>query len=255
MRLFLTAVRWQLLLARTSPDTLQVCLTAPLLTVVFLAVSESSGRPDLSAYAVVAPTLMSLWLLSLYTAGELIAEERAQGTLEGMVAAPASFGVVVLGRLCAVTAVGLVAFAESWLTAGVVFGRWLALPHPVATLACLLATGAATAATASILSPLFVLMPSARIVQNTLSYPFYLLSGVLVPVSEFPGWLRPVARTVFLSWSSDLLRDSLAPAPLPSVLPRLAAVLLLGAAGGLLGLVLLRRVLTTVRRLGTLSQV
>ncbi|UXY33133.1 ABC transporter permease [Streptomyces sp. HUAS TT20] len=255
MRLFVTAVRWQLLLARNSPDTLQVCLTAPLLTIVFLAVSESSGRTDLSAYGVVAPTLMSLWLLSLYTAGELIAEERALGTLEGMVATPAPLGVVVLGRLSAITAVGLVAFAESWLTAGLVFGRWLALPHPAAALACLLATGASTAATASVLSPLFVLMPSARTVQNTLSYPFYLLSGVLVPVSHFPGWLRPMARIIFLSWSSDLLRDSLAPTPLPSVLPRLTAILLLGAAGGLLGLALLRRVLTAVRRHGTLSQV
>lgn len=255
MRLFATAVRMQLRLARSSPDTFLVCLTAPLLTVVFLAVSDSAGRTDLSPYAVVAPTLMSLWMLSLFTAGELISEERAIGTLEGLVAAPASLGVVVLGRLCAVTAIGLVAFAESWLTAGLVFGRWLALPHPVATLACLLVTGPATAATASILSSLFVLMPSARIVQNTLSYPFYLLSGVLVPVSHLPVWLRPAARVVFLSWSSDLLRDSLAPAPPAYLLPRLVVIVALGAAGAALGLALLHRVLTTVRRLGTLSHV
>ena len=107
MRLFATAVRMQLRLARSSPDTFLVCLTAPLLTVVFLAVSDSAGRTDLSPYAVVAPTLMSLWMLSLFTAGELISEERYLGTLEGLVAAPASMGVVVLGRLCAVTAIGL----------------------------------------------------------------------------------------------------------------------------------------------------
>ncbi|MEU8461256.1 ABC transporter permease [Streptomyces sp. NPDC029003] len=254
MRLFATAVRFQLRMARRSPHTVQVCLTAPLLTVVLLAVSDSSGRGDLSGFAVVAPTLMSLWLLALYTAGELISEERTQGTLEGLVAAPARLGVVVMGRLCAVTAVGLFAFAESWLTAGLVFGRWIAFPHPLVTAACVLATGLATAGTASVLSSLFVLMPSARIVQNTLSYPFYLLGGVLVPVSYLPQWLRPAARPVFLSWSSDLLRDSLAAPPVDSPLLRLAAIVLLGAAGAALGTVLLGRVLTTVRRQGTLNR-
>ncbi|MFE5867718.1 ABC transporter permease [Streptomyces roseifaciens] len=254
MRLFLTAVRFQLRLARQSPDTVQVCVTAPLLTVVFLAISDSAGRADLSPYAVVAPTLMSLWLLALYTAGELINEERALGTLEGLVAAPARLGTIVAGRLCAVGAVGVVAFAESWLAAGLVFDRWLALPHPVLTAACVLATAWATAGTASILSSLFVLMPSARIVQNTLSYPFYLLGGVLVPVSALPSWLQPGSRAVFLSWSSDLLRDSLDPAAVPLAGLRLAVILALGTAGFGLGLVLLRRVLDRVRRLGTLSR-
>ncbi|MCX5379753.1 ABC transporter permease [Streptomyces sp. NBC_00091] len=254
MRLFLTAARFQLRLAWRSPDTVQVCVTAPLLTIVFLAISDHAGRADLSPYAVVAPTLMSLWLLALYTAGELINVERSLGTLEGLVAAPARFEVLVMGRMCAVTAIGAVSFAESWLVAGLVFDRWLAFPHPAVTAACVLATGFATAGTASILTSLFVLMPSARIIQNTLSYPFYLLGGVLVPVASLPAWLRPESRAVFLSWSADLLRDSLAPAPVSHAVLRLAVILGLGAIGFGLGLVLLRRVLDRVCRLGTLSQ-
>ncbi|MFD8979491.1 ABC transporter permease [Streptomyces sp. NPDC059564] len=255
MRLFRTAVWFQLRLAWKSPDTVQVCLTTPLLTVLFLAISQHAGREDLSGYAIVAPTLMSLWLLSLYTAGELINEERALGTLEGLVAAPARLGVVVMGRMCAVTAVGVVAFAEAWLTGGLVFGRWLPLPHPGVTVACVLVTGLATAGTASILSSLFVLMPSARIVQNTLSYPFYLLGGVLVPVSVLPAWLRPASWAVFLSWSADLMRDSLGAPPVMHALPRLAVIAGLGAVGFGTGLVLLGWVLQRVRRIGTLAQV
>ncbi|MFE6739698.1 ABC transporter permease [Streptomyces tubercidicus] len=254
MRIFVTAVRFQLRLIRRSPDTIQVCVTAPLVTLVVMAISEHAGRADLSPYAVVAPTLMSLWLLALYTAGELISEERALGTLEGLVAAPVKLGTLVMGRLCAVTAVGMVAFAESWLMAGVAFGRWLALPHPWVTVACVLATGLATAGTASILSSLFVLMPSARIIQNTLSYPFYLLGGVLVPVSFLPDWLRPASQVMFLSWSADLLRDSLASGPTSHVVPRLAVILGLGAVGAAIGLFLLHRVIHRVRRIGTLSQ-
>jgi ABC-2 type transport system permease protein len=255
MSLFLTAVRFQLRLAWKSPDTVQVCVAAPLMTVLFMAISEQAGRGDLSGYAVVAPTLMSLWMLSLYTAGELINEERALGTLEGLVAAPSSLGVVVMGRLSAVTAIGLVSFAEAWLTSGLFFGHWPALPHPAITVACVLVTGLATAGTASILSSLFVLMPSARIVQNTLSYPFYLLGGVLVPVSVLPAWLRPASWVVFLSWSADLLRDSLGVGPVTHTLLRLAVIAALGAVGCAVGLHLLGRVLRRVRRLGTLAQV
>lgn len=243
----------QLRLAARSPDTVQVCVTAPLFTVLFLSVSDHAGRTDLSGYAVVAPTLMSLWTLALFTAGQLISEERLNGSLEGLVAAPAPLGVVVIGRMCAITAVGLVSFGESWLTAGVVFGRWLDLPHPWVSAACVLATGLATAGTASVLSSLFVLMPSARIVQNTLSYPFYLLGGVLVPVSFLPDWLEPLSRAVFLSWAADLLRDGFAVAPPGDVLFRLTVIVGLGAAGFLVGLTLLERVVNRVRRLGTLT--
>ncbi|ONK16049.1 ABC transporter permease [Streptomyces sp. MP131-18] len=254
MRLFVTAARFQLRHLAGSPAAVQVCVTAPLLTVVFLSISDYAGRTDLSPYAVVAPTLMSLWLLALHAAGELITEERDLGTLEGLIAAPARLGTVVMGRMCAVTAIGVVSFAESWLAAGLVFGRWLAFPHPLVVVACLLATVWAAAGTASILSPLFVLMPSARVIQNTLSYPFYLLGGVLVPVTFLPGWVQPVSRAVFLSWSADLLRDGLDPAPVTDAVARLAVILALGSAGCAIGLMLLRRVLNRVRRLGTLAQ-
>ncbi|TDV48689.1 ABC transporter permease [Actinophytocola oryzae] len=254
MRLFLAAFGFQLRKAWRSPDTLQAWLTTPFLTVVILAIADHSGRVDLAPYAVVAPTLMALWTITLFSAGEMITDERAQGTLEALVATPASFSTIVTGRLCAVVGLGLLAMAEAWLTAGLVFGLWISPAHPVVLLACLLVSAAAMAGTASVLTPLFVLAPSARILQNTLSYPFYLLGGVLVPAAELPEWLRPASRVIFLSWSSDLLRDGLASPPVAWVAPRLAVVALLGAAAYAVGVLLLRRVLLRVRHDGTLPQ-
>ncbi|MDX3230403.1 ABC transporter permease [Streptomyces sp. ME19-01-6] len=252
MRLLLTAFVFQLRLSGRSPDTFQVCVTAPLLSAVFLTVSEYSGRGDLASYAVVAPTLMSLWTLALSVAGTAITEDRILGTLEGQIAAPAPMAVVLLGRMCSVAVVGLIAFVETWLVAGVGFGRWLAVPHPLALCACLLATGLATAATAGLLSPLFVLTPTARTVQSTLSYPFYLLGGVLVPPSFLPDWLQPVTRIIFLSWCADLLRDSLDAPAVSHLTLRLAAIVSLGAVACGVGMLLLRHVIVWVRRSGTL---
>jgi ABC-2 type transport system permease protein len=191
--------------------------------------------------------------MALLVAGELIDSERWSGTLEALVATPASFPLIITGRIAAVTVVSLLAFVESWLVAWALFGITVAVLHPVVFAAAIGVTAFAMAGTASMMSAVFVLARSARIFQNTLSYPFYVLGGVLVPVSLLPGWLEPLSRVVFLSWSADLLRDSLTSGTVPDVALRLTAVLGLGAAGLLAGVLLLRRVLTRVRTLGTLT--
>ncbi|GAB2942228.1 ABC transporter permease [Streptomyces heilongjiangensis] len=253
MSLFLAALRFQLRLATHSPGTLQVWATAPLFTAVFLSIAEHADRTDLTSFAVVAPTLMGQWALALGIAGELIAEERSQGTLEAVIATPGRLSVIVVGRILAVSLLGVTTMAEAWLVAGLGFGRWIAVPHPVVLAAALLANAAAMAGTASIMASLFVLMPSARIVQNTLTYPLYLLCGVLVPLSTLPAWVRPLGRVVFLSWSADLFRAALDEAAVSRPAGRIAVVALLGLSGYLIGALLLARVLRRVRRLGTLT--
>ncbi|NIR38842.1 MAG: hypothetical protein GWN07_23450, partial [Actinobacteria bacterium] len=44
--------------------------------------------------------------------------------------------------------------------------------------------------------------------QSSASYPILLLGGVFVPLSLLPGWVEPLGRLVFLSWSSDALRQA-----------------------------------------------
>ncbi|MFF2546250.1 ABC transporter permease [Kitasatospora sp. NPDC058063] len=253
-RLLAVGFGFQLRQIWRSPDTAQVCVNAPLYTLVLLAITEYSGRGDLAAYGVVAPTLMALWAMSLDLAGQIITEERILGTLEGLVASPAPLSVLVIGRLAAVTMVGLVAYLEAWLVAGLGFGHWIVPEHLLLFVAAVVLAGLAAAGTASILSSLFVLVPTARTIQNTLTYPLYLLGGVMVPVAFLPDWLRPASDLVFLSWAGDLLRDSLLSAPPAAPLGRLLVLTVLGAAGFAIGSLLLHRVLLRVRRLGTLSE-
>src|SRR4029079_2495697 len=93
-----------------------------------------------------------------------------------------------------------------------VFGIGVDVRHPWVFAATLVCTGLAMAGTASVMSGLFVLTRGARSYQTSLSAVFYVLGGAIVPVSVLPGWLRALARLVFLSWASDLLRASLSPA-------------------------------------------
>lgn len=252
MRVALAGARFQLLLFRRSPADFMALVTAPLMTVSFLAVVEHSGRPDLYGHAVLAPGLMALWGMSLLVAGDMIDVERGSGTLQALVAVPASTWPLLVGRIVVVAGVSALGMVESWLVAWLGFGVVVPIRAPGVFALTLLLTVLVMSAWASVMTSLFVLSRSARTFQNSLSFPFYVLGGVLVPVALLPGFLHGPADLVFLHWSADLLRDSLR-GPVPDVGARVAALAALGVVGGVIGKVLLSWVLRRVRHTGSIS--
>lgn len=253
MGVFFAAMRFELAVLRRSPGDLMALINTPLFTVIFLAITRNAGRADLAPYAVLAPAVIGIWLMGLLVSGEIIDRERWDSTLEALIATPALLPVVVLGRITTITAVSLLSVLESWLVAKIGFNVAIEVHHPVLFMLTLLVTALAMAGTATAMSAVFFLARTARTFQNALSYPCYLLGGAFVPVTLLPEWLQPVARLVFLSWATDLLRDALSPATVQDVAARLGIVLGLGAAAFVGGLILLERILNRVRALGTLN--
>lgn len=247
-----TAFRFQLRTTHRETDHMMVLITVPLYTVVFLLIVQHADRGDLTGHAVLAPVLIALWAMALMVSGELIEDERYGGTLELAIAAPSRFSAVLAGRILAVTTISLVSLLET-LAVAWLFGVSVTIHHPGLFTATLLLTVLATAGTAVIMSSIFVLARSARTFQNSLSYPFYVLGGVIVPVSMLPDWLQPVTRAVYLSWSSDLLRDTVTSAPVDAAAARLTIVATLGLIGYAIGHLLLRRILAKVRGTGELG--
>ncbi|GAB2987119.1 MAG TPA: ABC transporter permease [Actinotalea caeni] len=237
---------------RRSPDRLMALVTAPLLTLVFVAIMLNNGRDDLAPYAVLAPALLVLWQMALQTSGDTVEAERENGSLEALVAAPSSFPAVIAGRILAVTAVSMLGFAESWAVAALV-GVRVAIVHPGVFVGALVVTAFATACSALALAALFVRTRAARAFQNTLTYPFYILGGVMVPVEFLPDWIEPLTRLVFLSWSSDLIRQSLLPGPVQGLAEHVVAIVLLGVVSCAIGGFLIRLALREVRESGTIG--
>ena len=252
MRAFLAGARIQIRFLTAYPDSLIPFFTAPLFTIIFLLVFKHAGRQDLTPYAAIAPVFIALWWLALFNSGWTITIERWNGTLEMLVAAPSSFGAVIFGRIATTTAIGTVSFFEAWLVARL-FGTPVTIHHWGAFVLTVFATLAAMAGTAVGMAALFVLARNAVTFSNSASYPFYVLGGILVPVSLLPHWVRPLSSVVFLSWSADLLRATLDAAPIHDLWPHLGMVVLLGACGYAVGLVALRVILVRVRESGELS--
>jgi ABC-2 type transport system permease protein len=53
-----------------------------------------------------------------------------------------------------------------------------------------------------VISGLFILTRSATAIANTLLYPFYVVSGLVFPVTALPSWLQPVSAMSPLRWAA-----------------------------------------------------
>jgi ABC-2 type transport system permease protein len=253
MRPFLAGMRLEVWMVRANPDTLIPFFTAPLFTIIFLTIVRHGGRHDLQPDALMAPVLMTLWWFAVFHGGILVTGDRWQGMLEWILAAPASFAVVVLGRIATIMLFGSLGFFEVWAVGRFGFGVAIAFDHPLALALTLVVTLFAMAATSTLIAGLFVLTRNAFTFANSSSFPFYVLGGVFVPVAILPGWIQPVTKIVFMSWSADLLRASLKPGAIHDAWGRLGMVLLIGAVTFFLGRLVLRYVLRRMRTSGELA--
>ncbi|MGH8793013.1 MAG: ABC transporter permease, partial [Stackebrandtia sp.] len=178
MRAAILGVRLQARLMRSDWSALLIVLTVPLSTAVFLAIMLHAGRTDLVSHAVLAPALMALWAMVLLVSAEIVESERTSGTLEQLVASPASVPAFFAGRIALVTGFSFVPLVESWTTAAMC-GYPLAVRSPLVFGVVLTLTALAVIGWAGVAAAGFVLVRAVRPLQNTLMFPVYLLSGVL----------------------------------------------------------------------------
>jgi len=246
-------IRTQLQITRHNVEDLLPVIVMPLLTFVSMAVLVHAGRSDLAPNALSASLLMTVGQMGFFVAGEVVAADRVQQVLELLAASPASYALVLAVRVAVLTSLGVLGFFEGWLIAGAVFHVHVAVAHITVLTTTLLATVVAATGTALLFTALLGLARNTRTFQHAVNGPFYLLGGVLVPISYLPAWLRPLAPLTFFYWAADLVRDSLRPAPVHALGLRIGAILVLGLATGLIGAGVIGRMIDRLRRDGALS--
>jgi len=240
-------LRLQLALVRRTPAQLLVLVTAPLFSAIFLSLAVHEGATSHVAAAVIGPGLMSMWLISLDVAASVLSEDRFGGRLELFLSTPASLSLVILGRILAVSVVGMLAFAESWLVTRIAFGVTIPVRHPGLVVVALVVTVLSSSFTATLLASAFVLSRSLHVYQNAMSYPIYILGGVVVPLSLLPSWIHPLSWVVYLSWCAELLRDSLTATRVPNAGLDVAMALGLSVLALGTAVLLTRRILDMLR--------
>lgn len=252
-RLIVATLETQIKLSLRDWGVLTPVLVMPLQVLPALAIFVSSGRVDLVGYALTAALLFAVGQMCFSVSSEIVSNDRRDQRLELLVATPANYAVVLAARALVVSLLSLVGFVEAWLLARLVFGLTIVVHHPAVLLFALIATAFAGAGTAILTAALFSLARTTRTAQNAVYGPFYLLSGILVPVSFLPNWMQIFSPALFFYWSAGLVRDALAPAALAEPVWRIAILIGLGGIAALTGAVILTRMLDNLRREGRLG--
>jgi ABC-2 type transport system permease protein len=249
----LLALGWLLqmkMLWRSSFNTLLGVVYPLFFATVAFFMFRAGDDPKPLLYASLGAAVMGIWGTTSTAAGNSLARERWHGTLELLVAAPASFTLVLLPTTIAMASIGIYSMASTLLWGWLVFGIELTVESPVAFVLAIPATVVSIGALGFLLAVAFVRFRQAWALGNMLEYPVWLVSGFLVPLSLFPEWVRPISWVLAPTWGINAIRDA---ALGGSAWPDIALALGLGAVYVLLGIVLVGRALHAARDKGTLA--
>lgn len=247
-----TIARLQWLMTWRNPEQLLPILLVPLSTFVAASIFVEGGRTDLLPRVFVAFSLMCVAQTALFTASEILVGDRSNGQLETMLVTTASYPVTLGVRVLVVSSAGLVGGLLSYLILFLCYDARPLIRHPLEALGAVVGATYGSGGMALLLAALICRTKSVRAVQNSLSGPLFLLSGVLVPVGLLSPWLEKLSGALYLSWAAHLMRDSLDISPPPDTPFRLFMLVLTGTVLGLGGALLLTAMLKRMRREGAL---
>jgi ABC-2 type transport system permease protein len=166
-------------------------------------------RPDFDpVYVVVGAALSGLWTTLLFAGSNAISHERSLGTLELVVAAPASFFVVYGGKIAGTLAFSLVSVVLSYAIGAWLFGYPIRVADPGGFGASLVFALVALWATGMLFAPLGILWRTVGRFLGLMEYPIYSLSGFLFPILLLPVWTVPVSYVLPPYWAAVALHGS-----------------------------------------------
>lgn len=252
-RVILVTLQTQIKLSLRDWDVLTPIFVMPLQVLPALAVFVASRRLDLAGYALTAALLFVVGQMCFSVCSEIVSNDRRNERLELFVATPANYAVVLGARALVLSVFALTGIIEAWLLARFVFGLSIEVHHPAILVAALAATAIAAAGTSILAAALFSLARATRTIQNAVNGPFYLMSGILVPVTFLPAWLQIFSPFFFFYWSAGLVRDALAPGVIVDTGFRIGMLIVLGIIAAVVGTLVLTRMLDHLRREGRLG--
>jgi len=161
---------------------------------------------DRDGYLTVAPGMIAMTLLFGNTsmAAIVITFEKRAGTLERLLLAPLAAPAIVAGKALSAAAYSL--GTSLVLTAGFVVFLGMPVARP-GVLALGLVLGAGTFSVLGIVASVTVKeVFEAMTLMNFFRFPLLFVSGVFLPLSQMPGWARPLAYLSPLTHVVELLR-------------------------------------------------
>lgn len=206
-RLLWVGTRTYVLHLFRSPVEVLITLIMPLIfTLLAVYLFKAADRPAQLMQAAVGAGLMRMWTSVLMGSGAAVQDQRWMGVLEPLVASPRPLVTVFLPITLAHSIVGSASLLAAVGWGVLLFDVPLTFADPLAFLVGVPVTVLTLGMFGLLLASAFVLLPNANALANALSYPIWMLSGMLVAVDILPGWTRPLSAALPPTWGADALR-------------------------------------------------
>jgi ABC-2 type transport system permease protein len=218
-RLFWASLRLYLKSLTLSAFFWGVTVVTPvLISTTAFYMFRGGHQPGTLLYASLGAGVMGIWSSTLFGSGNSIQWQRWMGTLELLVAAPPPL-IVLLAPLTVATATfGLYSLTATVLWGRLLFGIPFELVHPLLFALALPITVLGLGLLGLVLAASFVLYRQAGALSNLFEEPVWLVTGVLVPISLLPGWVKPLSWILAPTWGVRAIRESaLGGDPLPAI--------------------------------------
>jgi ABC-2 type transport system permease protein len=219
-------------------------------TTIFLLYRAGHQAPAALLSAAVGAAVMGIWSATSTTASGALQNERQQGTLELLVAAPTPLPLLLIPVTLSMATVGLYSMVTTLLWGRFVFGISLHVHSPVLFVVSVLVVVVSIGMFGFLLAIGSVRYRAAWALGAGIEMPVWFICGFLVPLSQLPGWVRPISWLLAPTWGMTAVRHA---ALGGSVGPALAACLGLTAAYAVAGTILTGRVVDSARSKATLA--
>ena len=228
IRAFGSGLRVHLLYLLRSPFDMVGMLVWP---IIFASIAYyligTDGDPELLLSASLGAAVMIIWSQVIVGSGFALDQQRIQGTLELLVAAPVPLAALFAPIMIASATFGLYGLLVTLLWGRFAFGIPIAIDDPVAFAAATVASIVAIGLLGLIAASTFVLYRAAFYLGVALQYPVYIACGLIVPFSILPDWLGPISWALAPTWGFQGLTEA---AVGGNAWPEIAACLGLSAA-------------------------
>jgi len=174
-----------------SPFMVMTAAIWPLVyaTLAFLMFRATHQAPSL-LYAALGAAVMGIWSTTATSAGGAIQQQRWYGILELLVGAPSRLILVLAPITVAIAGIGVYSIASTLLWGRLLFGVPLHISHPLLFAISIPAAVLSIGLLGLVLASMLVLYRAASSLSQALEYPIWTITGMLIPLSLLPGWVR-----------------------------------------------------------------
>jgi len=208
-RAFLSGVRiYVLQFTKNAFDLSGVVLWPILYASIAYYLLDAKHDPRLLLAASLGSAVMAMWSLVVIGSSGALENQRWQGTLELLVAAPVPFVVALAPITIASGVVGAYSLVATLAWGTLFFDVPLSIDAPfafaVAVPVCALAIGML----GLMMGAVFVLYRAAFQLGISMQYPVWIASGLLVPISLLPAFVEPLSWFLAPTWAFRAIRDA-----------------------------------------------